>query len=139
MKTGVLEPRDGVAPILQLSDAGNDATTESDLIARARAFAEPLLLGQKLESGEDTLAHADAVAGILQGIGSAATLRAAVYLSYAADHLNKPEDVIGKAFGVHYGALVGHTRKLVQILRSARDARPHRRIEMAFTELAQTI
>ncbi len=123
MKTGVLEPRDGVAPILQLSDASNDAAAESDLITRARAFAEPLLLGQLLESGEDTLAHADAVAGILQGIGSAATLRAAVYLSYAADHLNKPEDVIGKAFGAHYGELVGHTRRLVQILRSARDAK----------------
>jgi GTP pyrophosphokinase len=123
MKTGVLEPRDGVAPILQLGDAGNDAAAESDLITRARAFAEPLLLGQLLESGEDTLAHADAVAGILQGIGSAATLRAAVYLSYAADHLNKPEDVIGKAFGAHYGELVGHTRRLVQILRSARGAK----------------
>jgi GTP pyrophosphokinase len=43
--------------------------------------------------------------------------------TYAADYLSKPEEVIGKAFGETYGQLVGHTRKLVQILRSARGAR----------------
>ena len=32
-------------------------------LARARAFAEPLMAGETLDSGENTLAHADAVAG----------------------------------------------------------------------------
>jgi GTP pyrophosphokinase len=44
-------------------------------------------------------------------------------LTYAADYLNKPEEAIGRAFGETFGSLVGHTLKLVQILRSARDAR----------------
>ncbi len=127
MKTGVLAgvpgQREGFAPIVQLSVAEQDSVADADILARARGFAEPLLRGHPLESGEDALTHADAVADILQGMGASAALRAAVYLTYAADYLSKPEEAIGRAFGETYGALVGHTRKLVQILRSARDAR----------------
>jgi GTP pyrophosphokinase len=122
MKTSLVEPRQSVAAILHLSESGSDAVDEAGVVARARLFAEPLLRGHPLETGEDTLAHADAVAELLLGIGSAPTLRAAVYLTYAADYLAQPEDAIGKAFGETFGSLVGHTRKLVQILRSARDA-----------------
>ena len=64
MKTGVLEAREGIAPIVQLSEAGCAPATELEVTARARAFAAPLLQGQSLESGEDTLAHAAAVAEI---------------------------------------------------------------------------
>ncbi len=127
MKTGVLagvsSQREGFAPIVQLSVAEQDSVADAGILARARSFAEPLLRGHPLESGEDALTHADAVADILQGMGASAALRAAVYLTYAADYLSKPEEAIGRAFGETYGALVGHTRKLVQILRSARDAR----------------
>lgn len=126
MKTGVLagvsSQREGFAPIVQLSVAEQDSVADAGILARARSFAEPLLRGHPLESGEDALTHADAVADILQGMGASAALRAAVYLTYAADYLSKPEEAIGRAFGETYGALVGHTRKLVQILRSARDA-----------------
>ena len=127
MKTGVLagvlNQREGFAPIIQLSVTEPDTVADAAILARARDFAEPLLRGHPLESGEDTLTHADALADILQGIGASGALRAAVYLTYAADYLNKPEEAIGRAFGETYGSLVGHARKLVQILRSARDAR----------------
>jgi GTP pyrophosphokinase len=109
---------DAASPIVRLADAGDDA----DALRRARAFAEPLLTGQRLDTGEDALAHADGVAAILQGIGAAPSMRAAAYLVYAGDFLQRPEEVVSKAFGESYAGLVSHTRKLVQIQRSARDA-----------------
>ena len=68
------------------------------------------------------MAHADGVAAILQGIGAAPSMRAAAYLVYAGDYLQRPEEVVSKAFGESYAGLVSHTRRLVQIQRSARDA-----------------
>jgi len=109
---------DSTSPIVRLADAGDDA----DALRRARAFAEPLLAGQQLDTGEDAMAHADGVAAILQGIGAAPSMRAAAYLVYAGDFLQRPEEVVSKAFGESYAGLVSHTRKLVQIQRSARDA-----------------
>jgi GTP pyrophosphokinase len=127
MKTGALAggagQRESTAPIVQLSDVDQDGLEEAAVLERARGFAEPLLSGHPLEGGEDTLAHADAVAGILQGIGASEGLRATVYLSYAATYLNQPEEAIGRAFGATFGALVGHNQQLVRILQSARDAR----------------
>jgi GTP pyrophosphokinase len=49
-------------------------------------------------------------------------MRAAAYLVYAGDYLQKPEEVVAKAFGESYAGLVAHTRKLVQIQRAAREA-----------------
>jgi len=129
MKTGQLEPGESAAPIVDLvddhiADAGDAASiaAEAAQLQRARAFAEPLLAGQLLDTGEDALAHADAVAAILQGIGAAPAMRAAAYLVYAGDYLNKPEEVVSKAFGPSYASLVVNTRKLVQIQRAAREA-----------------
>jgi len=36
-----------------------------DVLTRARAFAEPLLAGESLDTGENVLDHADAVVAIL--------------------------------------------------------------------------
>jgi GTP pyrophosphokinase len=91
-------------------------------VARARAFAEPLLAGQALDTGEDALAHADGVAAVLRGIGGAPALCAAAYLVYAGDYLQRPEEVVRKAFGESYASLVTLTRQLVQIQRAAREA-----------------
>ena len=116
------------AAIVQLADqealdtapaGGEDGASA---LARARAFAEPLLAGQRLDTGEDALAHADGVAAVLQAIGAAPTMRAAAYLVYAGDFLQRPEEVVAKAFGPSYGSLVTYTRKLVQIQRAARAA-----------------
>ncbi|MFG6415181.1 RelA/SpoT family protein [Roseateles sp. DC23W] len=121
MKTGLMTEGAATAPIVALLDAG--AAHSNAEIARARAFAEPLLTGQSLDSGEGALAHADGVAGILAGIGAAPELQAAAYLVYAADFLSKPEELVAKAFGDSYASLVMHTRKLVQLQRAARGAR----------------
>lgn len=98
-------------------DGGGMAALE-----RARAFAGPLLAGQLLDTGEDAMEHAEGVAAILQGIGAAPSMRAAAYLVYAGDYLQRPEEMVAKAFGESYASLVSHTRKLVQIQRAAREA-----------------
>jgi GTP pyrophosphokinase len=109
------------APIVQLVD--EHVADEATQLVRARAFAEPLLSGHALDTGEDALAHADGVAAILQGIGAAPSMRAAAYLVYAGDYLTKPEEVVEKAFGPSHASLVANTRKLVQIQRAAREAK----------------
>jgi len=134
MKTASLRPAEPPPTIVHLADvplrpAAVAAATEAEAhddgsaaLARARAFAEPLLTGQLLDTGEGALAHADGVAQILEAIGAAPAMRAAAYLVYAGDFLQRPEEVVTKAFGASYASLVVHTRKLVQIQRAARDA-----------------
>ncbi|KNZ33918.1 MAG: GTP pyrophosphokinase [Methylibium sp. NZG] len=134
MKTGAPDARAEAAPIVALVDAPArraDPADRSapgasgdgpDVVERARAFAEPLLTCQPLDTGEEALAHADGVAAILQAIGAAPAMRAAAYLVYAGDYLNKPEEVLAKAFGASQASLVSHTSKLVQIQRAARAA-----------------
>ena len=91
-------------------------------LARARAFAEPLIASETHDTGENILAHADAVAAILKNIGGSEAMQAATYLVYACQHLNKPQEVITKAFGANYAALALETTKLVQVQRQARTA-----------------
>ncbi|GAB3766555.1 bifunctional (p)ppGpp synthetase/guanosine-3',5'-bis(diphosphate) 3'-pyrophosphohydrolase [Ramlibacter monticola] len=91
-------------------------------LQRARAFAEPLIAGEVLDTGENTLAHADAVAAILKSMGGSEAMQAASYLVYASPHLNKPQEVIAKAFGESYAALAVETTKLVRIQQQARGA-----------------
>lgn len=131
MKTGVSSARANAPTIVALTEV--DPTDRSvqtvasgdnaAQVPRARAFAEPLLAGQPLDTGEDALDHADGVANILEGIGAAPSMRAAAYLVYAGDYLQKPEEVVTKAFGASHASLVMHTRKLVQIQRAAREAK----------------
>ena len=126
MKTGDSVAHPGAAAIVRLTDtAAADTPADADAVSqvqRARAFAEPLLAGQLLDTGEDALEHADGVSTILDGIGAAPSMRAAAYLVYAGDYLQKPEEVVAKAFGPSHASLVMHTRKLVQIQRAAREA-----------------
>jgi GTP pyrophosphokinase len=137
MKTGSLNPAfvspdaHSHAPIVELAElapaeegeAGSPGKSSPEqLLLKARAFAEPLLSGQRFDTGEDALAHADGVSFILQGIGAPPSLRAASYLVYASEYLNQPEEVVGRAFGPDAAGLVAHTRKLVQVQRNARDA-----------------
>jgi GTP pyrophosphokinase len=124
MKTGPLDSRAAAATIVQLAEVAPEESREAEAsqLARARAFAEPLLTGQVLDTGEDALTHAEGVANILLGIGAAPSMGAAAYLVYAGDYLSKPDEVVSKAFGPAYAGLVMHTRKLVQIQRAAREA-----------------
>ena len=121
MKTGSMAEGAATAPIVALLDAG--AAHSHAEVVRARAFAEPLLAAELLDTGENALAHADGVAAILHAVGAAQELQAAAYLVYAADFLNKPEEIVAKAFGDSFASLVTHTRRLVQLQRAARDAK----------------
>jgi GTP pyrophosphokinase len=91
-------------------------------LARARAFAEPLIANEDLDSGENTLAHADAVAAILRSVGGSEAMQAASYLVYACVHLNKPREVIAKAFGDNFATLAVETTQLMRVQRLSRSA-----------------
>ena len=91
-------------------------------LARARAFAEPLIASETLDTGENILAHADAVAAILRSIGGSEAMQAATYLVHSCQHLTRPLEVITKAFGPNYAALAMETTKLVNVQRQARTA-----------------
>jgi GTP pyrophosphokinase len=120
MKSGPAAPPETAAAIVHLASAAQAPGADSP--QRARAFAEPLLAGQALDTGEDALAHADGVAAVLRGMGAAPALCAAAYLVYAGDYLQRPDEVVRKAFGESYASLVALTRKLVLIQRAARSA-----------------
>ncbi|RZL67518.1 MAG: bifunctional (p)ppGpp synthetase/guanosine-3',5'-bis(diphosphate) 3'-pyrophosphohydrolase [Variovorax sp.] len=92
------------------------------MLARARAFAEPLIADETLDTGENTLAHADAVAGIVAHMGGSEAMQAASYLVYSCQHLNRPQEVIAKVFGDNFAALAVETTKLVHVQKQARSA-----------------
>jgi GTP pyrophosphokinase len=58
----------------------------------------------------------------LKTIGGSQAMQAASYLVYACDHLNKPHEVIAKAFGSNFADLAMETTKLVRVQRMARLA-----------------
>ncbi len=102
---------------------------QPDALARARAFAEPLIASETLDTGENTLTHADAVAAILKSIGGSEAMQAAAYLVYACQHLTKPLEVITKAFGANFAALAIETTKLVNVQQQARAANAKAQLE----------
>ncbi len=105
-----------------IAATANTIPDQANALVRARSFAEPLLAGEVLGTGENVLAHADAVAAILQGIGGSETLQAAVYLVYASMHLNRPLEVLTKAFGPHFASLAVETIKLMHVQQQSRNA-----------------
>ncbi|WP_373691904.1 HD domain-containing protein, partial [Aquabacterium sp.] len=127
MKTGLLNPTPltpdamGHAPIVDLVDMVPGHAESAALLAKARAFAEPLLQTERFETGEEALAHADGVSLILHGVGAPPSLRGVAYLVYASQYLTQPEEIIGRAFGADEASLVAYTRKLVQVQRNTRD------------------
>ncbi len=117
-------------PVAAVSVAG-DTFAADDLaldeqrggaIERARVFASTLIGSETLDTGENTLAHADSVATILRSIGGSEAMQAASYLVYSCEHLNKPHDVISKAFGASYATLALEATQLVKLQRLARAA-----------------
>jgi GTP pyrophosphokinase len=93
-------------------------------LARARAFAEPLIAGELLDTGENMLAHADGVAAVLASIGGSEAMQAATYLVHASAHLARPLEVITKGFGENFATLAIETTKLVNVQRQARGIGP---------------
>ena len=113
--------RQPLADVVTATGGGSDIVGE--MRARARTFAEPLLAGEATSSGENVLAHADATADILAGIGGSDDIQAAVYLSYASSQLNRPDEVIGKAFGDSFARLAIETSKLERVQQRSRASR----------------
>jgi GTP pyrophosphokinase len=113
------QPRSAQLP--ELIEATAAALPQQDqAIARARAFAEPLITAEALDTGENTMAHADGVAAILRLIGGSEAMQAVAYLVYACEHLNKPQEAIAKVFGDSFATLAVETTKLVRVQRQAR-------------------
>ncbi|APW46497.1 RelA/SpoT family protein [Rhodoferax antarcticus] len=126
MKISVSEvaPIKAAKSVLPVVAAIAESLPEQPLaLTRARAFAEPLLSCETLDTGENTLSHADAVAVILKGIGGSDAMQAACYLVYTCAYLNKPQEVITKAFGENFAALALETTKLVRVQTQARQAK----------------
>ncbi len=90
------------------------------VLARARAFAEPFIAGQLLHTGENALMHADGVALVLHSIGGSEAMQAANYLVHACPHLTRPQEVLTNAFGEQYALLAIETNRLVHIQQQAR-------------------
>jgi len=93
-----------------------------DVLNRARAFAEPFLAGESLDTGENILDHADAVVAILNTMNSGNDVKAASYLVYACPHLSRPQEVIAKTFGNEFALLAVETTKLIEVQRMSRAA-----------------
>ncbi len=117
-----------------LSATLQDLPDQPEALMRARAFAQPLLMGATLDTGEDVLAHADAVAQILNVIGGSEAMQAACYLVYASEHLQKPEEVIAKAFGASYAELALETTRLIRVQRQARAVAAESQVAALQTE-----
>jgi len=120
MKRQASQPRSAAAQAIEA--AADTLPEQADALARARAFAEPLLAPQLLDTGENSLEHADGVVRILQGVGGSDAMQAASYLVYACEYLNKPHELISKAFGANFADLALETTKLVRVQRMARLA-----------------
>jgi GTP pyrophosphokinase len=85
-------------------------------------FARALIESEQLDTGENVWQHADAVATILAGIGGSEEMQAAAYLVYTCAHLNKPQEVIAKAFGENLAQLALQTNQLLHLQRLSRAA-----------------
>ena len=95
---------------------------DQGMLERARVFSRALIETEQLDTGENVWAHAQAVAALLAQIGGSEEMQAASYLVYACPHLNKPEEVIAKAFGAHLAQLAMQTNQLLHVQRLSRSA-----------------
>lgn len=109
-------------PVSRVVAATDDNGMAAGIRAQARAFAAPLLVDRAPNSGENLLAHADAVADILAGIGSSETVQAAAYLGYATAGLSKPEIVLENAFGADLARLAMESARLERVQERSRAA-----------------
>ena len=115
-------PPAALPPVMLATADAAESAQHGETLAKARAFAEPLIAGETLDTGENILAHADAVVAILRSMGGSQAMQAAIYLVHASQHLNKPMEVINKAFGSNFATLAMETNKLVDVQRQARTA-----------------
>ncbi|MGL4668920.1 MAG: HD domain-containing protein, partial [Saezia sp.] len=135
MKTKI-DPNYSAASIIQASDGqlSNQQPSGSEFwpdVARARAFVEPLISGARLPSGEDSMAHADAVVKVLKDLQGSESLQTAAYLIYAVETIQRPKEVFEKAFGEPMASLVLDTYRLIHVQRVARESSPKGVVDVA--------
>jgi len=119
--TTVSSPAPTPAPqALPVTEAGQ---VSQALVEKARVFAQPLLSGQQLPTGEPLAHHAQGVADLVAGIGGTTDMQAAVYLAYACDQLNKPQELLAAAFGDGLAHLALEAQRLFQLQRQSRQQR----------------
>jgi GTP pyrophosphokinase len=110
-------------PDAQAMPVAGAAGENSSLVDKAQGFALPLLSGQHLPTGESLWVHAHAVVDLVAGIGGTPDMQAAVYLAYACDQLNKPQELVAAAFGEELAHLAVEAQRLFQLQRQARQQR----------------
>ncbi len=120
--TSTLASGESVAELITAT--AHSLPAEEGVRARARAFAAPLIGDELTAAGESVLVHADGVADILASIGGSEAMQAAAYLGYASWQLNRPAEVITKAFGESFATLALETAKLEKLQQRSRDGRP---------------
>ena len=111
-------PEPGVTDFVAIATQG--VPEEPQVLHRARVFAERLLEVETLDSGENSLAHADEVALIVKQIGGSEPLQAASYLLYASAYLSKPVEIIGKVFGESLTSLAVEGTHLLKLEKQTR-------------------
>ena len=125
MKTLALAASGQAAPIVQATaepSGATEAAAAEALRAAAFAFAQPLLSGRRLPTGEDAWEHATGTAGVLQALGAAMPLQAAAVLVGTAEALQRPQETLAQSFGEPYAQLVELTRRIEQVQRAATQA-----------------
>ena len=85
---------------------------QAQALARARAFAEPLLASEQLDTGENILSHADAVATgtelffLAESLGGVESLiehpGAMTHASVAGTQLEVPDDLLRLSVGIEH-------------------------------------
>lgn len=108
----------GVADFVSL--ATKEPQSVPEVLIKARNFSERLLEVQTLDTGENTLSHADAVSEIVKHIGGSEALQAASYLIYACAYLSKPSEMIEKVFGESLTSLAVEATHLLKIEKQTR-------------------
>ena len=118
------EPQPQVLTTVRANKPTNEGTTAvpvTPICQLARQFAEPLLNGLKQQTGESTLAHADAVVEQLAGIGASADMQAAVYLAHCSAILSQPKETLLGSFSENLTDLSIATHKLFQLHQATRE------------------
>lgn len=101
----------------------NDSPAAHSLLSvKASLFAEPLLQQARLDTGESLLAHAQGTVQVLKALDASDDLQAAIYLSAAAQYLNKPREVLAKSFGPELSRLAMEAHELMQLQRQTVQA-----------------
>ena len=120
MKSQSPSANDAVSSPGLVAAAEHALPQQADALSRARGFAGPLIAHETLDTGENTLAHADAVATILRQMGGSEAMQAASYLVHACPYLARPQESITRGFGESYAALAIETNQLMAVQRQAR-------------------